>query len=130
MFPRRDPELLSQYLCRFCGERIKWGAILRLIRVDPDTPAFMLSESACHTECLRQVLRPEVELTFQRHWPGRGPLPDDSAQIDGQPCARCGEAIAPRPARPPARPAPQRAPSRRPNSTSNRSRSTSIASPR
>jgi len=21
MFPRRDPNLLSQYLCRFCGER-------------------------------------------------------------------------------------------------------------
>src|SRR5687768_92412 len=63
MFPRRDPELLSQYLCRFCGERIKWGAILRLIRVDPDTPPYQLSESACHTECLRQVLRPEVALT-------------------------------------------------------------------
>jgi hypothetical protein len=36
--PRRDPDLLSQYLCRFCGERIAWGVILRVLRVDPDTP--------------------------------------------------------------------------------------------
>jgi len=28
MFPRRDPDLLSQYLCRFYGERIAWGVIL------------------------------------------------------------------------------------------------------
>ena len=95
MFPRRDPELLSQYLCRFCGERIKWGAILRLIRVDPDTPPFMLSESACHVDCLRAVLRPEVALTFHRHWPGKVPLPDDGADIDGRPCAMCARDIAP-----------------------------------
>jgi hypothetical protein len=38
MFPRRDPDLLSQYLCRFCGARIAWGVILRVLRVDPDTP--------------------------------------------------------------------------------------------
>jgi hypothetical protein len=41
------------------------------------------------------VLRPEVELTFPRHWPGKSPLLDDSADIDGQPCAICAQAIAP-----------------------------------
>ena len=57
---RRDPNFTTGHLCRFCGELVPWGTILRLIRVDPDTPPFMLSESACHTECLRGVLRPEV----------------------------------------------------------------------
>ena len=71
-----------------------WGTILRLIRVDPDTPGFMLSESACHNECLRGVLRPEVTLTFHRHWNGRAPMLDDSADIDGRPCAICAKAIA------------------------------------
>ena len=94
-FPRRDPELLSQYLCRFCGERIKWGTILRVLRVDPDTPGYQLNESYCHTACLAGAVRPGVALTFHRHWAGKAPLPDDSADIDGQPCARCGEAIAP-----------------------------------
>jgi len=41
---RRDPNLLSQYLCRFCGERIRWGVIVRVLRVDPDTPGFMLND--------------------------------------------------------------------------------------
>ena len=44
MFPRRDPNLVSQYLCRFCGERIRWGVIVRVLRVDPDTPGFMLND--------------------------------------------------------------------------------------
>jgi hypothetical protein len=43
MFPRRDPNLLSQYLCRFCGEQVPWGVILRVLRVDPDTPDYRLS---------------------------------------------------------------------------------------
>jgi hypothetical protein len=38
MFRRRDPDRLSQHLCRFCGERIAWGVIVRVLRVDPDTP--------------------------------------------------------------------------------------------
>jgi hypothetical protein len=38
---RRDPNLHSQYLCRFCGERIVWGAIVRVLRVDPDTPGYL-----------------------------------------------------------------------------------------
>ena len=25
-------------VCRVCGERIAWGVILRVLRVDPDTP--------------------------------------------------------------------------------------------
>jgi hypothetical protein len=95
MVPRRDPNLLSQYLCRFCGERVAWGGILRVLRVDPDTPGFMLNESYCHTDCLRAVVRPGVELTFHRHWAGRAPMPDDSADIDGQPCAICAGTIAP-----------------------------------
>ena len=92
---RRDPNYKTGHLCRFCGELVPWGTILRLIRVDPDTPAFMLSESACHTECLARVLRPEVELSFHRHWNGRAPMPDDSADIDGKPCAMCAKGIAP-----------------------------------
>jgi len=68
--------------------------ILRVLRVDPDTPGFMLNESYCHTECLRGVVRAEVALTFHRHWAGRVPMPDDSADIDGQPCAICAGAIA------------------------------------
>jgi hypothetical protein len=95
MFPRRDPELLSQYLCRFCCERIVWGAVVRVLRVDPDMPGFMLNESYCHGTCLRRVVRPGVALTFQRHWAGKGPLPDDSADIAGQPCAICAQGIAP-----------------------------------
>ena len=93
--PRRDPATLTQHVCRFCGERIAWGAILRVLRVDPDTPPYVRQESACHHDCLAGVLRPDIALTFARHWPGKVALPDDSAEIDGQPCARCGAAIAP-----------------------------------
>jgi hypothetical protein len=39
-------------------------------------------------------LRPNVELTFNRHWNGKAPLLDDSADIDGKPCAMCGRDIA------------------------------------
>ena len=92
---RRDPNFTTGHLCRFCGELVPWGTILRLIRVDPDTPGFMLSESACHTECLRERLRPYVPLTFHRHWSGKAPMPDDDNDVDGRPCAMCGHAIAP-----------------------------------
>jgi hypothetical protein len=92
---RRDPSFTTGHLCRFCGQLVPWGQILRLLRVDPDQPAFMQSESACHSDCLRAVLRPEMELTFHRHWNGRAPLLDDDADIDGQPCARCARPIAP-----------------------------------
>ncbi|HYU95540.1 MAG TPA: hypothetical protein VE989_05185 [Sphingomicrobium sp.] len=92
---RRDPNFITGHLCRFCGELVPWGTILRLIRVDPDTPGYMLNETACHKECLKRVLRPEVALTLHRHWAGRAPLPDDDADVDGRPCAMCGQAIAP-----------------------------------
>ena len=92
---KRDPNFTTGHLCRFCGELVPWGTILRLIRVDPDTPPYVLSESACHTECLRRVLRPEVELSFHRHWEGRAPMLDDDADIDGKPCAMCAKEIAP-----------------------------------
>jgi hypothetical protein len=91
----RDPNFITGHLCRFCGELVPWGTILRLLRVDPDQPGFMQKETACHTECLRRVLRPEVELTFHRHWNGNAPLLDDSADIDDKPCAICAQAIAP-----------------------------------
>ena len=78
---RRDPNFYTGHLCRFCGELVAWGTILRLIRVDPDTPGYMLNESACHSECLRKVIRPEVPLTFHRHWDGRAPMLDDDADI-------------------------------------------------
>lgn len=92
---RRDPAMLTQHLCRFCGEQIRWGDVLRLLRVDPDQPPYMLSESACHRACLDTVLSDEVTLTFHRHWPGKSPLPDDSEDIDGRPCAICARAISP-----------------------------------
>ena len=92
---RRDPDFTTGHLCRFCGELVPWGTILRLIRVDPDTPGFMLNESACHTECLLEHLSADVALTFHRHWNGRAPMLDDDADVDGKPCAMCGEDIAP-----------------------------------
>ena len=90
----RDPDFKTGHLCRFCGQLVPWGTILRLIRVDPEAPGFMLNESACHTECLRKLLRPGVELTFHRHWNGRAPMLDDDADVDGSPCAVCGKGIA------------------------------------
>jgi hypothetical protein len=91
----RDPNFTTGHLCRFCGESVPWRTILRLIRVDPDTPGYMLNESACHTECLRKVLRPGVPMDFHRHWTGGTPMLDDSADIDGKPCAICAKEIAP-----------------------------------
>lgn len=92
---RRDPNLLTGYLCRFCGHRITWGTILRLLRVDPDTPGYMLNESYCHTECMERHLRPGVALSLHRHWNGHVPYLDDSSDVDGKPCAKCGKDIAP-----------------------------------
>jgi hypothetical protein len=95
MVRRRNPNLLTGHLCRFCGEQVPWGRILRLLRVDPDQPPFMQKESACHTACLTAMLCPELALTFHRHWNGKAPLLDDSADIDGQDCAICARPIAP-----------------------------------
>ena len=78
----RDPNFKTGHLCRFCDELVTWGTILRLIRVDPDTPPYVLQESAAHTDCLRRVLGPEVEMSFHRHWEGKSPLPNDDADID------------------------------------------------
>jgi hypothetical protein len=91
---RRDPNFTTGHLCRFCGQLVPWGTILRILRTDPDQPGYMLKESAAHTDCLKAVLRPGFALTFPRHWAGKMPMPDDSADIDGRPCAMCGEAIA------------------------------------
>ena len=91
----RDPNVTTGHLCRFCGELVPWGTILRLIRTDPNTPGYMLNETACHTACLEKVLRPGVALNFHRHWGGRAPMPDDDADIAGQPCAKCGQDIPP-----------------------------------
>ena len=91
----RDPNFKTGHLCRFCGELVPWGTILRLIRTDPDTPGYMLLETACHTECLERLLRPGVELTLHRHWEGRAPLLDDRADWERKPCAMCGKEIAP-----------------------------------
>src|SRR4051812_50039093 len=77
----RDPSFVTGHLCRFCGKLVPWGSILRLIRVDPDTPGFMLNESACHTECLRDTIRADVPLTFHRHWNGKAPMLDDDDDI-------------------------------------------------
>ena len=77
MGKRRDPNFTTGHLCHFCGQLVPWGTILRVIRTDKDTPAFMLSESACHTECLARQLRPGVELTFPRHWNGKAPYLED-----------------------------------------------------
>jgi hypothetical protein len=95
MGKRRDPAFRTGHLCRFCGEPVAWGAIVRLLRTDPDTPPYMRNESACHLACLARVLDPGVELTFARHWPGKAPLPNDDAEILGHPCALCATPIAP-----------------------------------
>jgi hypothetical protein len=95
MARRRDPGFITGHLCRFCGELVPWGTILRLLRVDPGQPGFMQKENACHADCLRAVLRPGVELSFHRHWNGHAPLLDDDADVDGRPCANCGKDIAP-----------------------------------
>jgi len=118
---RRNPNYTTGHLCRFCGELVPWGTILRIIRVDPDTPGYMLNETACHTGCLARQLRPGVELTFPRHWSGGAIYLDDDDDIfqplsprgrgrlaEGErgegaegverklrPCAMCGEEIAP-----------------------------------
>jgi hypothetical protein len=92
---RRDPNLKLGHLCRFCGELVPWGEILRLLRVDVDQPPFMQSATACHTFCLVAVLRPGLELTFHRHWKGRAPLLDDDDDVAGQDCAICARPIEP-----------------------------------
>lgn len=92
---RRDPNFITGHLCRFCGELIPWGAILRLLRVDPDQPPYVRNESACHTDCLEAVLRPGLALTFHRHWKGKAPLPDDDDDVLGRDCAICALPIAP-----------------------------------
>jgi hypothetical protein len=116
---RRDPNFTTGHLCRFCGQLVPWGTILRIIRTDPDTPPYMLKETAAHTECLEQLLRPGLALTFSRHWTGRAPMLDDDediflalspggigkagaqrqqgegAQPNLRPCAFCALAIAP-----------------------------------
>lgn len=94
MARQRDPNFLTGHLCRFCGQPVPWGTILRLLRVDPDTPPYMQNESACHTDCLLGHLR-NGPLTLHRHWNGKRPLLDDSADVDGQPCAMCARDIAP-----------------------------------
>jgi len=90
----RDPNFFTGHLCRFCGKLVPWGTILRLLRVDPDTPGYMLNETACHTECLEKLLRTGLALTFHRRWEGRAPLLDDETDIAGRPCAMCGQDIA------------------------------------
>lgn len=92
---RRDPSFLTGHLCRFCGAPVPWGEILRLLRVDPDTPPYVRNESACHARCLEALLRPGLALTFHRHWPGRSPLPGDDDDVLGRDCAFCARPIAP-----------------------------------
>ena len=94
MARRRDPNFLTGHLCRFCGQPVPWGTILRLLRVDPGQPPYEQRESACHTECLLGLLR-HVPLPLHRHWNGKRPLLDDRADVDGQPCAMCARDIAP-----------------------------------
>lgn len=94
MFRRRNPDLLSQYLCHFCGSQIAWGSILRILRTDPGQPDYMQVELYAHRACARAGLRPEVPLAMARHWDGKPPLPDDSHEIAGRPCGLCGETIA------------------------------------
>ena len=51
----------------------------------------------------RALLRPEVALTFHRHWNGRAPLLDDDADVLGKPCAMCAQGHRARRPRPPPR---------------------------
>jgi hypothetical protein len=92
---RRDPDFTTGHLCRFCGAPVPWGAILRLLRIDPDQPPYLQKESACHAGCLEAVLHPGLRLTFHRHWSGKAPLPHDDDDVLGRDCALCARAIAP-----------------------------------
>ena len=85
------PAIFAASAASWCRGARSW----RLILLIPTRRASCSNESACHTERLRSHLRPEVELTFHRHWNGRAPMPDDFGDIDGQPCAMCGKDIAP-----------------------------------
>ena len=94
--------MLTAYLCRFCGERIVWGEIVRILRTDPGQPGWQLNESYAHFACLRAAIRPEIALTFHRHWNGKRPLPDDSADLIDpadpervEECARCARPMTP-----------------------------------
>ncbi len=55
---RRDPNFTTGHLCRFCGELVPWGTILRLIRVDPDTPGFMLVKAPATPNASRAICGP------------------------------------------------------------------------
>ncbi|MET1112823.1 MAG: hypothetical protein ABWX67_14990 [Allosphingosinicella sp.] len=92
---RRDPNFTTGHLCRFCGALVPWGEILRLLRVDPDTPPYVRNESACHAGCLEARLRPGLALTFHRHWSGKAPMPDDDEDVAGRDCAFCALPVAP-----------------------------------
>jgi hypothetical protein len=52
-----------------------------------------LDENPLRQPCGLPPPRPGED--FHRHWAGKGPLPDDGADIDGRPCAICAQAIAP-----------------------------------
>lgn len=91
MARRRDPERLTAYLCRFCGEGIRWGTIVRVLRYDPGQPTYLQVETACHLGCLERVVRPEVALTFPEATRGGGPAPAEAPDA----CALCGEATDP-----------------------------------
>jgi hypothetical protein len=64
MAKTRRPEFLTAYLCWFCGTRIEWGTIVRMLRSDPGQPDYMEIENYAHLGCVRTALLPEVPLAF------------------------------------------------------------------
>ena len=92
---RRDPDLLTYYICSFCGERIKWGEILRVMRRELLQPAFEGRESYAHHSCMRAAMQDSVALAFNREWPHTIQWPDDAAEVRGKPCGMCGGRIMP-----------------------------------
>lgn len=92
---KRDPNLLTHYSCFRCGEQVRWGELVRILCTDPEQEDWRQWELYAHRACLRSVLRAEVPFAMGRHWTSGEPLPDDSDQIDGQPCGFCAGEIGP-----------------------------------
>ena len=62
---RRDPNFITGHLCRFCGQLVPWGTILRIIRTvrlrvqrptgPVKAPQFDEQSLPVHFECLAAV---------------------------------------------------------------------------
>jgi len=92
---RRSPEFLTGNLCWFCGERINWGAIVRILRRDPGQADYEGRENTAHVACARAAFVPGVPLTFAGSWTTDSAAVSDARAGECGPCAICATAITP-----------------------------------